>query len=59
MSDEEKTAEAADHDEDLSEQDLEYVSEQLADEATEGVVGGMYVDPPDQGLGEAGLGEAG
>jgi len=59
MSDQEKTPEAADHDEDLSEEDLEYVSEQLSDEATEGVVGGMYVEPPDQGFGEAALGEAG
>ena len=59
MADEEKTPEAADHDEDLSEEDLEHVSGQLSDEATEGVVGGMYADPPEMGLGEAGLGEAG
>jgi hypothetical protein len=58
MSDDEKTPDAADRDEDLSEQDLEYVSEQLADEATEGVVGGMYVEP-ELGFGEAALGEAG
>ena len=54
MSDQEKTPEAADHDEDLSEEDLEHVSGQLSDEATEGVVGGMYTDPPEMGFGEAG-----
>jgi hypothetical protein len=57
MSDDEKTPEAADHDEDLSEEDLEYVSEQLADEATEDVVGGLFkgpTDPPFGGFGEAG-----
>jgi len=58
MSDDEKTPEAAGHDEDLSEEDLEHVSEQLSDETTDGVVGGMYVEPPDLGFGEAALGEA-
>lgn len=58
MSDDEKTPEAADHDKDLSEKDLEYVSEQLADEAAEGVVGGLHVEP-ELDFGEAALGEAG
>ncbi len=58
MSDDEKTPEAAGHDEDLSEEDLEHVSEQLSDETTDGVVGGMYLEP-DLDFGEAALGEAG
>ena len=58
MPDDEKTPEAAGHDEDLSEEDLEHVSQELAEETTDGVIGGMYVEP---GLdfGEAALGEAG
>ena len=55
MSDDEKTPEAADHDEDLSEEDLEHVSEQLSDKTTDGVVGGGFGEA---GFGEAGLGEA-
>ena len=61
MSDDEKTPEAADHDEDLSEEDLEYVSEQLAEETTDGVIGGGIEGVgfgECGGVGEAGLGEA-
>jgi hypothetical protein len=61
MSDDEKTPEAADQDEDLSAEDLEYVSQELAEETTDIVIGGGGLGEAAFGeplLGEAGLGEA-